>query len=508
MKFMQKHMPVILAALVAGLVTSCKKVDFGTVNTNPNKNVSLVANTQELLTYAQTSTWGDFTIATTGTVKEPVLYVQYLSQSQYPDAGLYNNTQPSWANWYAVALEDLKQIIDANTAKSPGAEGNGSTANQIAIARIYKAYLYSILTDRYGDIPYSQALNATNVNPAYDKQQAIYTDLFKELREASAQFDGGAAVKGDVVFDGNVTKWKKFANSLRMVLALRLSKVDPATGKSEFTAAYNDAAGYISTNADNAIFNYLNTTTYRSPWNSLYNQRSDYGVSTTLVNLLQSYSDPRLSAFAFPISTNTYKGVPPGLSTANLQAWINANPNYSRMGSKITGWTWSGSTASLQSYKGTNNGYIITAAQMLLTKAEAELLGWIGAATDATVDYTNAIKASWDQWSVSYTATDLTTYLAGTNVAPSATTSTMLSRIGYQKWLALYPNGQEAWSEWRRTGYPALTPAPDAVSTSPSIPRRLTYPSTEVTLNAANYAAQVSSMPGGDAQNTRVWWDK
>lgn len=506
---MQKYNPVLIAGLVAGLAISCKKVDFGTTNNNPDPNAFLVANTQELLTNAQTYTWGDFTIASTGTVKEPMLYIQYLSQSQYPDAGLYNNTQPSWANWYAVALEDLKKIIEANTTKSSGAEGNGSAANQIAVARIYKAYLFSILTDRYGDIPYSQALQApANLNPAYDKQQAIYTDLFKELREAAAQFDGGAAVKGDVIFDGNAAKWKKFANSLRMILALRLSKVAPTTGKAEFTAAYNDAAGYIGTNADNAVFNYLNNTTYRSPWNSLYNQRSDYGVSTTLVNILQSYGDPRISSFAYPISTNTYKGVPPGLSSANLQAWINANPNYSRMGSKITGWTWSGSAATLQSYKGTNNGYIITAAQMLLTKAEAELLGWIGAPADATADYTNAIKTSWDQWNVAYTAADLTTYLAGANVAPSTTTATMLSRIGYQKWLALYPNGQEAWSEWRRTGYPALTPAPDAVSTSPAIPRRLTYPATEITLNAANYAAQVSTMPGGDAQSTRVWWDK
>jgi hypothetical protein len=223
---------------------------------------------------------------------------------------------------------------------------------------------------------------------------------------------------------------------------------------------------------------------------------------------MQSYNDPRLGSFAFPIAANTYKGVPPGLNTTNLTAWTNANPNYSRMGSKITGWTWSGSSATLQSYKGTNNGYIITAAQMLLTKAEAELLGWIGTPADANTDYTAAIRASWDQWGLTYTTADFNTYLAGANVAPSTTVATMLSRIGNQKWLALYPNGQEAWSEWRRTGYPALSPAPDAVATSPAIPRRLTYPSTEVTLNAGNYSAQVGTMPGGDAQSTRVWWDK
>lgn len=509
MNLIRKDIVVVAAGLIASFATSCKKLDFGNTNVNPDPNVFLTANTQELLTNVQTATWGDFTVASTGTVKEPMLYIQYLSQSQYPDAGLYNNTQPSWANWYAVALQDLNKIIEANNAKTPGSEGNGSNANQIATARIYKAYLYSILTDRYGDIPYSQALKApANLNPAYDKQQAIYTDLFKELREAIAQFDGGANVKGDVIFDGNIPKWKKFANSLRMVLALRLSKVDAATGRTQFTAAYTDAAGYINTNADNAIFNYQNSTTYRNPWNSLYNQRSDYGVSSTLVNLMQTYNDPRLGSFAYPIATNTYKGVPPGLNTTNLSAWIGANSNYSRMGVKITGWTWAGSVASLQSYKGTNNGYIITASQMLLTKAEAELLGWIGTTTDATTDYTNAIKASWDQWGLTYTTTDFNTYLAGANVAPSTTVTTMLSRIGNQKWLALYPNGQEAWSEWRRTGFPVLTPAPDAVATSPNIPRRLTYPSTEITLNAANYNAQVSTMTGGDAQSTRVWWDR
>jgi hypothetical protein len=501
---MKLYNKIFTIACIVAFSTGCKKVDFGSENITPDPNANSTPNTAELLTFAITSSWGGLTIANT----EPGLFVQYLSQSTYPSAQLYATTSLSWASWYAVPLEDLYTVIQYNTTNAATAAANGSNNNQIATARILKAYLFSVVTDMWGDVPYSQALQANNT-PAYDKQQAIYTDLFKELKAAEAQFDGGAAAKGDILFYGDASQWKRFANSLRMIWALRISKADPVTAKSEFLLAYNDAAGYISTNAQNAAFTYTNNSNYRNPWNSLYNQRSDYGVSSTLISWLQNTADPRLSKFAQPTAANTYVGVPYGLNTTHLQSYLNGAPDYSRMSVGITGWQFSGASSNQLNFNGAP-GYIVTAAQMKLTLAEAQLNGWIGVTTDAVASYNAAVQLSWDQWGATYTPTQLSTYLASSQIAVTNTTpaATALARIGVQKWLALYPNGQEAWSEWRRLASPVLTPSPDATNTNGQITRRFGYPATEIALNGANYNAQVATMTGGDANSVHVWWDK
>jgi hypothetical protein len=141
---------------------------------------------------------------------------------------------------------------------------------------------------------------------------------------------------------------------------------------------------------------------------------------------------------------------------------------------------------------------------MWFSKAEAELKGWIGTTTDAETSYQQAISLSWDEWGITYTPAQLTTYVGQASVTP---TTNLAAKIGQQKWVALFPRGHEPWFEWRRTGYPTLTPTPYAVNTSKQIPRRYGYPDTEIQLNPANYQSAVSSM-GGDATDTRVWWDK
>lgn len=477
--------------LFAGLsLVACKKFDFGDININPDPNTNSNASTAELFTNASLQIAGDLTIsdATPGT------FVQYFSETQYPGASLYTLSRSEWSTYYAGPLKDLQEIIDINSGeKASTATANGSANNQIAVARIMKAYLFSVITDRWGDVPYFGALKGTqNISPKYDKQQDIYNDLFKELREAIGQFDGGAAVKGELLFQGDPVKWKRFANSLRMRLAIRLTEVDPAKARTEYLAAYNDAAGWIDNNSKNAAFPFLDNRNFRNPWAAKVDQRDDLAPSNVFVDSLKSYSDPRLTKYATPTNTGSYIGAPYGWNQGDIQTWSSSN-QYSRIGTAIT--------------RQDAPGYMITAAEMLLIKAEAALSGWLPS-TDIVTSYNDAIKASWEQWGV-FNATAYAAYIADPKVVMTASTdlATGKRKIGTQKWFALYPNGQEAWSEWRRLNEPKLAPARDAQS-GRRIPLRNGYPGSEPTLNGANYNAQVGSMSGGDTPDVPVWWDK
>ena len=472
-------------------LSSCKKYDFGDININPNPLVNLNASTAELFTNVTRQIAGDLTISDA----TPGIYVQYFSETQYPGASLYNLSRSEWSTYYTGVLKDLKQIIENNSSEptATAAKKFGPNSNQIAAARIMKAYLFSIVTDRWGDVPYFEALMG-NSTPKYDRQAAIYADLFKELREAISQFESNQPIQGELLFNGDPTKWKRFANSLRMRLAMRLSQADATNARTEFLAAYNDANGYINDNSKNAAFAFLNNRNFRNPWNAKIDLRDDLASSNVFVDTLKSITDPRLPKFATPTPTNTYVGAPFGWSQGAITDWAaSVNSNYSRIGTAITNMD--------------APGYMITASEMQFLKAEAALRSWLPA-TDIAAFYT-AIQLSWEQWGV-FNQAAFTTYIAGPRVnigTGIADFQGILRRIGLQKWIGLYPNGQEAWSEWRRISFPVLTPARDAPA-GRRIPLRMGYPGNEPTLNGANYNSQVGLMPGGDTPDVPVWWDK
>lgn len=475
-------------ALFAGLLTSTVACnDFGDTNVNPNNPSA--PNTAGLFTGA---------IRNVGTINNqvgpaaynsvPALYVQQFADVTYIEESRYKTINFSYNNLYTGPLNNLQQIIDLNTneATKVAAATNGSNSNQIAVARILKAYFFQFITDRWGDVPYSQALKGnTNFSPAFDKQQDIYNDLFKEWKEAAAQFDAGRAVQGDILLNGDAAQWKKLASSLRLIAALRLSKVDPAKGKTEFNAALTD--GVFTSNSDNVQYKYLNDQNNQNALydNYVFSNRKDFAVSNTFVDYLKKVSDPRLPYLATTNQKGEYVGVPYGAFPSPGKA-----QDFSLIGSMLS--------------QQNSPANIMTYTQVLFAQAEAAKLGWTTG--NAKTLYEAAIKASIQQWMGSgYTEAAYTAYVAQPDVAYADATA--LEKIGNQRWIALFAQGQEAWNNWRRTGYPVLKPAPTTLNGGTDIPRRLAYPVTETTLNARNYA-EVVARQGADDQYTRVWWDK
>jgi hypothetical protein len=495
-----------ILAFAFTVLNACQKIDFGNVNESKDFRDAKIPSTEKLFA----SCIASVALYTSGVNPdvEPCLYVQYLMESQYTEGSRYASTNANWTLFYTGPLKDLVNIIKINTdpISAPTVLDNGSNANQLATARILKAYMFMLATDRWGDVPYSTALNGeVNLTPTYDKQQSIYYDLLKELKEAIAQFDNGAIVKGDLIYNGNISKWKKMANSLRMILAMRMSKADATRARTEFIDAFNNTAGYIATNADNFMFNYPNQLNYRTPWNAVYDKRDDFGLSKFLVDYLSSTNDFRLTVYGQKNKNGQYVGIPYGFDRATTIVFTGAN-DYSRVGELITGKTKNGTPTDINlTYA--SKGFVISTSQVLLTIAEAAANGWI--TNDVASIYNNAITSSWDQWGATYTASQLSTYQNSAAISLTGqSTVEIKKRIATQKWVVLYPNGAEAWAEWRRTGFPVLTPAPQAVNASKQIPRRYGYPSNEPLANPTNYAAAVAEIGGVDGVDVKVWWDK
>ncbi|MFN7116911.1 MAG: SusD/RagB family nutrient-binding outer membrane lipoprotein [Saprospiraceae bacterium] len=482
MKRLFNHIGLYIASFtLVFAVSSCDPGDFGDLNDNPN--ATTVPVTSALLTNAISGIGAPAANTTTGS------YAQYFSETQYPGVSLYTANVVAWDGVYAGVLYDLQNIIDNNTnpETAPLVAINGSNNNQLAVARILKAFRYMYLTDQYGDIPYSAALKG-DAQPIYDTQEAIYTDLFKELKEAVAQFDSGLPAKGDILFNGNITQWKKFANSLRLILALRVSDAKPDIGKAEFTSALAANGGVIESNADNAQLNFPGGA-FKNPWFALYDGRSDWAISDVVVGVLKDLGDSRLQAFGQPNSSNDVVPVPYGVPREDVIAYTNAHPDY-------------GLVLNAVHRTITAPQFLLTAAHVFLARAEAAQRGWTSENVNAM--YEAGIKASFEQWGV-FNGGAYEAYI--TNPKVSLASGDALAKIGVQRWLAFYPDGTQGWSEWRRTGFPNLKPTPFALNTSKQIPRRYVYPATEPNLNGVNFQAAVTRL-GGDSADTKVWWDK
>jgi len=487
-------------ALVAGIIITgagcAKNIDeFG--NTNINPGIVAEPITAALFTNSL-ATMGDEIWSFT-----PGLYAQHYAQTQYTDESRYSKVRADFNAYYSTQLYDCQNIINYNSdaATAPKAAAYGSNANQIAIARILKAWWYGRVTDAWGDIPYSQALKFKGDIP-YDGQQSIYTSLISELKAAVSQFDGGSMFSGDILLGADKTKWQKFANSLRLMLAVRLAKADPAKGKTEVLDALAGPGGVITTNSDNVMLAYPGGN-FLNPFYNYYNitQRRDNSLSATLTTWMNGTGDRRVKSYgSLAASGDTVKGFPYGLTRSDAVVWFNANPDWARVISNSL------RTATMPMP-------ILTASQVWMARAEAAQLTWTSDVVGTC--YTTGITLGWQQWCTStdnpYDATALTAYLANTNVDLS--TGSAMNKIFRQRWIASFPDGQEAWNVWREansstTSYLSLTPAP---GTTTGIPHRFAIAQSQYDLNPANtqtVATQYTSSGEADSQFAKFWWDK
>lgn len=414
-----------------------------------------------------------------------------------------------WNSVYTVTWPTLKQVIDATRDDNPEAN---------AIAKIWKAYIFHYHTDFYGPIPYFQAGNG-ELNIPYDSQQDVYHDLFKLLDSAVTVLKSAdQTIKpfgdNDLIFHGDIPKWTMLANTLRLRLAMRISYVEPDVAKEEAEKAVAD--GVMTSNDDNAFMD-VNTASpnglnLMSPWEG-------FRMSATMESYLKGYSDPRMSEYWSPAEGDgEYHSLRNGMTSAQLTASDkNKLENTSNIGAR-----WSVDAAN------TNRHTVMYAAEAYFLRAEGALNGW-NMGGSAKELYEQGITTSLNQWGITDDATILN-YINGTGkpvalddyfnspavasipVAFSGDPEEQRQQVLTQKWLALFPDGIEAWAEVRRTGFPKLYPVinsdnPD-VSTSDII-RRFTFLNYEYQTNGK--AVEETGIPllgGPDKANTHVWWNK
>lgn len=409
------------------------------------------------------------------------LFAQHFAKIQYTEEDRYqvrgSDIDFYWENFYAVALQDLFGAIeDARERERP---------NLQAPAMIMKDWTFGIMTDVWGDIPFSEANKGmdagASVTPKYDRQQDIYNALFADLKAASEMIVPGAPSYGvaDPIYRGDMEKWRKLANSLRLRYAIHLANVDPAKARTELQAALQ--AGVFTSNADNAALVWPGDAINDHPFFENFKTRDDHRVSKTMVDMLKNLNDPRLAVYARPTADDgLFVGVPNGLTSPNANALGLSKT------SKIGTFFSSKSSSSI----------VMQYPEVLFTQAEAAARGWIPG--DPAALYRQGITASMKNYGISDAA--IAAYLAQPSVQYSG-----LESIFRQKWIAFYAQGVEAWTLWRRTGVPNLQPGPAAFLNS--VPRRLPYPVIEQTFNNANRKAAITAQ-GGDAMTNRVWWDK
>lgn len=519
----QFKLPVILSFAVILFIISCSKIDeFGNTNIDPNAPVTPF--TAGLLTNTLSGLGNNLSWDQGGFSTQEGLYCQYFSETQYPEASNYSKPNNNWDGYYSGPLKDLQVIIDYNSdpATASIAGNYGANSNQIAIARILKAWYFWFLTDSYGDIPYKDIFNIKNsgIIP-YTSQQEVYDSLFAELDAAINQFDAsGTLVQGDILFNPGdagtqAADWQRLGNSLRLLMALRLSKVDVAKGKTEFNAALNGPGGVLE-EGENVILNYPGDV-FPNPFYNYINitRRDDYGMTDFMVNYMNNEYDDRLYVYARNVSSSfTVTGFPYGLTRDECIAFANSNTGWTRpVGSSTT--LYKDGTSFINQ---TSPVTILGSAEIYLARAEAANLGW----TSENVDdnYYTGIAESWKQWDI-YGGTfvdalggstidgdDYDYYISQDDIALTGG-SDDVQKIAIQEWIAHYPKGWMGWADWRRTGYPVLAPSQN--STYKKIPVRFPYGQNEFNLNPNNVADAAKQYSGPDGTNSiygTIWWDK
>lgn len=473
-----KKLKLLILLITTTFYIGCD--DFDDLNVDPNSAVSV--DPANLLTTAEFN----FYSALNGTglnASWGQLMVQYWTQNEYTATSRYNNIDVTSFNgtFNNLYINILKELYSARDLVDKQQVSEGIKTNRKNIINVLTAQVFSVLTDGYGAVPYTEAISDVTL-PAYDSQEEIYKGILATLADASNSFSTSSSSfdSGDVIYNGDITMWKKFTNSLILRYAMRIVDVDPATATTYIQLANGN--GVFTSNADNALFNYGTNIDRANPLffniSPQGSNRDDHCVTTYLVSTLNSLGDPRLDKYAKPATSGTIVGMPYGLDD---NAATNLKPTTSRPNDAVR--------------EATTPFYIMTYSEVEFLLAEAYQRGILTG--NASTAYANAVTASMNRWEITDSAA-ISAYIAAN---PYDSTNWKES-IGVQKWVALYMNGFEAWNEWRRLDYPMLTvPAAASIST---IPVKLPYPLSETQSNSTNLS-QVTSDPG--SITTKVWWD-
>ncbi len=546
---------ILSAALLAGISSSCSDSYMEDLNTDKSKANSIDPNAQ--LTTAELQTYGDL-----GMVE---IYRNYLYAFTQQLMGCWNTTNYGgrhtvdnnemgriWTSFYPKAIKNLTDAIHRSAE-----DGNRKNIN--AILRIYRVYMMSVITDIYGDAPYSEAGQGylkEIYNPKYDTQEDIYNDFFTELKDAASALDAANdRITGDVIYNGDVAKWIKLANSLRLRYAMRISDVAPEKARKEFEDALASEGGVLTSGSDDALIKYMDIsfsfgqdsyTDYRGNALSQLLFGNDPAnnpsyLCSTFFNQLYNTKDPRtfmIARFYYDglmsqtspdnridltdeitgkgIAMNpcqpgafSYDPWPQGYDSDMMKEIAKTNPSVETTMARETE-----PKLANNFLRGDNPGVVMTCAEVNLLLAEASLKKWN---TGGTVEgfYSKGVRAAMDFLADNYgydriSDNDFNAYIAGNGIGH--TEQQAKAAINTQAWILHFTNPAECWANVRRSGYPRLkSPAEygfgQYLTGGKDIPVRLCYPTLESSYNKPGYDEALKRMGGKDSWNTHVWWD-
>jgi hypothetical protein len=419
-----------------------------------------------------------------------VTKIQYIDEAKYDYRESVVNT--AWTDYYTLQLDLQKMRNIAEEQNKP---------KTYAVAEVFSVYLWQFMTDMWKAIPYENSLGGEdgNFQPEYTDQQTIYMDLLSRLDSANqalnqpvneANPDNLGA--GDVLYNGDKTKWQKFCNSLRLRIAMRISKVDPETAQNVVESILTDPDNnpIFESNDDNAYLWWPGAAPYKEPWAENLETRDDHGMAKTMVQKLKDLDDPRLKVYAKPNENGEYVGVVEGAAEGSFQT-----SNISRLGTK---------------YREDPAGFtpFMRYAETMFNVAEAALLGWNTGSYTAQSAYEAGVEGSLIENSTHkgetlITEDEITQYMNQPEVSFNGT----LRQVYIQKWISLFKQGREAWSLTRRTDVPVMPPAEASVYEGHNRqPFRYPYPTQEKNLNTSNWEAFSADIVD-QYWGQQMWWD-
>lgn len=520
-----KYRLAILFVVAGALLSGCTK-NFESYNTDPtgipNKNLQITTLfmplEQEIMYMADDG-------YQTGQNLNADMYAGYSMPDQTFSQAVDNANYVFIDGWNSEAFNSVYTNLIGPIKNGIGRSGvQVSNPDYWAIALIIEVEAIDRVTDKFGPVPYSK-VGTSLVSVPYDSQQSIYQQMFLQLDTAASNLQAyitanpGATplASYDAIYSGDYTKWLKLANSLRLRLAMHIVKVDPATAQAQAEKAMNAPGGLLAAVSDNAAI--LPNQANGNDYFQITDPYGDNSMNASIESYMTGYKDPRLPVYFLPDTnanhTTEYTGLRIGCN-------IPPKPYYSGFSKYNYNTLFTISATEL----------IMTAAEISFLKSEAAVRGWAGAG-DAQTDYETGIQLSMQQNGVSgagyitdntskpasyvdYTDPDSVNYSPALSTItikwdPTASNEVKLERIITQKWLAMFPEGQEAWTEFRRTGYPKLFPvvvnsSGGTIDTKIQV-RRLAYPQSEATVNLVGEKGGISLLGGPDNGGTRLWWD-